>query len=341
MKTWTIQSRYVRAEIQSLGAMLGPAWFYVGDSHIQPFAVAPWSGQSGAEYDRLPRVLRRLRGEWPCVPFGIERALENLPEEWCAPKLVTEWPRPDSHPHGLSANADWELAAHTGDRIDLFLNCPAPYPVRLLRRTIQASAIAAKLEIRLQIEARSSCALPLGLHATFSLPTGPRKAALSFGSTPQAWTSPVPLEPDLPRFRSDVRAVPLDRIPLITGSEEDITRLPLPYPAEEIVLVTNHSGYATLSDLDGLYTVKITWDPRVFPACQVWLSNYGRRRHPWNGRFLAVGIEPVCAAFDLGVDISSNRRNPLWRAGIPSTCTLSAARSFETNYAIEVAGNVL
>jgi hypothetical protein len=136
--------------------------------------------------------------------------------------------------------------------------------------------------------------------------------------------------------RSDVRRAPLDRIPLLDGGFEDITRLPLPYAEEEIVLMPGVSGEAVLRNLEEEYTVALSWDARIFPACQLWLSNCGRGAYPWNSRFRALAIEPVCAAFDFGTCASRHRGNPLWRAGVPCTVSLSPDEPFETTYCIAV-----
>jgi hypothetical protein len=80
--------------------MLGPAWFDLGDTVVQPFAVAPWADDKGVEHERLPRILRRLRGEWVCVPFGIARSLSDLPEEWRMRDEGTV--QVDLEPHGKS-----------------------------------------------------------------------------------------------------------------------------------------------------------------------------------------------------------------------------------------------
>lgn len=138
------------------------------------------------------------------------------------------------------------------------------------------------------------------------------------------------------RFRPDVRGVPLDRIPLLNGGSDDMTRLPPPYAAEEIVLATGVPGEAALRNLDEQYTVTLSWDARAFPACQLWLSNCGRSGYPWNARFRALAIEPICAAFDLGTRVAQERGNPLWRAGLPCTVSLSPTAPFETAYSISV-----
>jgi len=314
--------------------MLGPAWFNLGDKVVQPFAVAPWADDSGSEHQRLPGILRRLRGEWVCVPFGIERSISDLPEDWRPRSNDTVCA--DSEPHGRSSNAEWQLRDLADNRIELILEYPSPHPVKMLRRSIRASMLRPLLELSLHIEARMECELPIGLHPTFRLPTTPRRATLDLGPGAQGWTPPVPLEPHIARFRSDTRQIPLDRIPLLAEGVEDITRLPLPYAAEEAVLVTGHSGRAILTNVDEGYTVTLSWDPATFPACQLWLSNQGRENYPWNGRFLAVGIEPICAAFDLGSTVSRNRYHPLWRAGISTAATVTPSTVFNTSYRISL-----
>lgn len=333
MTNWTIESKFVKAQVQSLGAMLGPACFSIGGRTIQPFAVAPWEMDSGADYQRLPNILKRLRGEWACVPFGIERDDRRLPADWLPGEGAGDL---EPLPHGRSSNADWELAGLWNDRIELILTYPEPHPVRLLKRTISASGIQPKLHVSLMLETREACELPIGVHPTFQLPVYPRRAILKVGVSAHAWTSPVPVEPEIARFCSDIRGVPVERIPLLDGGSEDITRLPLPYAAEETVLVPSVSGEAELRNLDERYTVALSWDPRIFPACQLWLSNCGRRDYPWNSRFRALAIEPICAAFDLGTRISKERGNPLWRAGLPCTVSLSPFEPFETTYEVAV-----
>ncbi len=333
LAVWTIESDHVRAVIQSQGAMLAPGWFKLGEREVQPFAIAPWSADSGPQYEALPKILQRLRGEWACVPYGIERAPGELPGDWEASDADPIEFAPE--PHGRSSNAEWTLSHRTKDSIVLSLDYPDPHPVKRVERRITASSARPELELRLAIEARTSCAIPIGVHPTFRLPMAPHRARLEFGTGTLAWTSPVPLEADIACFRSDVRKTSLDRIPLTDGTT-DITRLPLSYSAEEIVLTTGHSGRATLTNLDERYTVTLAWDPGIFPACQLWLSNWGRHAYPWNNRFLALGIEPIRAAFDLGTRASRNRSNPLWKAGIPCTMELSPASPFETAYRIGV-----
>jgi len=319
----------VRAEIQSLGGMLGPAWFSLGDREVQPLAVAPWSDEVGPQYEKLPPLLRGLRGEWPCVPFGTAEPRPDLPRDWSPDKNGSVgYIDPDLH--GYGSNARWELMHLEPARIQLVVEYPQTHPIRRLVRTITASQESPTLEISLLVQSREACDLPIGVHPTVRLPDSPRMASLDFGGSPRAWTAPTQFEPGISRLKSDVRNVLLTQLP------EDITRLPLEYPTEELVLVVGHHGSAKLTNRVEAYSMSLSWDPAVFPSCLVWLSNRGRDYYPWNGRFLGLGIEPIRAAFDLGAAVSRSRSNPLWRSGIPCTYSFSPAQDLETTYSITV-----
>src|SRR5262249_8424052 len=158
----------------------GPVWFDLGPAHVQPFMVAPWAeDHADPRFRRLPRILQRLRGEWVCVPFGIDRADSELPPEW-RPR-ASDGIQSGSEPHGRSSNADWQLGALSEDRIEIVLEYPNPHPVRVLRRTICASQTRPELEMTLQIDVRAECELPIGLHPTLRLPHAARRARIDLG----------------------------------------------------------------------------------------------------------------------------------------------------------------
>ena len=63
--------------VQRLGAMLAPITFVLADGRqVSPMHVAPWANAPGTE--TLPGILRKLRGEWPCVPFGYSVPADRL-----------------------------------------------------------------------------------------------------------------------------------------------------------------------------------------------------------------------------------------------------------------------
>ena len=130
MQSWTIRSRTVEARVEALGAMLGPAWFRLPYGDVQPFAVAPWSNNSGPAFDVLPRVIQRLRGDWPCVPFGLPDDGQALPPEWSPSVSKTVL---DPYLHGFGSNAVWKVDRLTEDSIILMVEYPVLHPVRQLR----------------------------------------------------------------------------------------------------------------------------------------------------------------------------------------------------------------
>ncbi|MCB8828816.1 hypothetical protein LJD47_27785, partial [Escherichia coli] len=77
------------------------------------------------------------------------------------------------------------------------------------------------------------------------------------------------------------------------------------------------------------------WQKEHFPSVLLWYSNRGRRAYPWNGNHLALGVEPVCAAFDLGPGISA-ASNPINRAGTATSITFHPDDAFITRYRISV-----
>jgi hypothetical protein len=319
--------------------MLGPAWFRVGDRRVQPFAVATWANDDDCQVQSLPAILRQLRGEWPCIPFGIPMRRSGLGSEWLpesrgAPKFA------DVDPHGFSSNAHWQCINQVPGQITVALDYPRGHPIRRVTRTAVASAHSPVIELILRIDARSTAELPIGLHPVFRLPEIARSANLRFGGETRVWTSPVPLEPDIARLQTNVRGAQLSHIPSSGDrgvATEDLTRLPLDGLAEELILVLGHAGCATLTNTLEEFSTILRWDPELFPGCMLWLSNRGRGYYPWNHRFLGLGIEPIRSAFDLGTRISQNRRNPLWQSGIPCTYSFAAAKTLETRYSIAVA----
>jgi len=124
-------------------------------------------------------------------------------------------------------------------------------------------------------------------------------------------------------------------VPLATTGSEDLTILSLPYNTEEIVLVTNPGGTVRLVNHAESYAVSLGWDEAVFPTCQLWLSNRGRAAYPWCNRFLALGVEPLAAAFDLGVAASCRPDNPLRNAGL--VCTVQFSPDHLVHIAYEIA----
>lgn len=306
--------------------MLGPIEFRLdAHRHLQVMHVAPWAGTPAAQ--ELPGVLRRLRGEWPCVPFGRTDAPTDLPPGW---QIM---PAEDDEPHGYGANHDWHCEFADAQRVDLAIDYPDASPVERLERRIQAVAGMAAIDIELVVHPRRTVQLPMGLHPTFCLPElagrvrielGPHDGILAYPSRSTGGRSQL-----LPDRRSERLASMQGE-----GGPLDLSHLPLQADAEELLQVrglTAGPGGAPLRlrYLDHDAAVDLSWETADFPDLMLWVSNRGRPHFPWQGTHVALGAEPVNSLFDLGRVAKAPEGHPLAdRRGI----ALQAGRPWTTRY---------
>ncbi len=302
-----------RAELQSLGAMLAPIEFVLPDRRtVSPMHVAPWLDEEGI--GDHPPLLQYLRGEWPCVPFGAAAAEE--------------------HPHGYGSNRHWNLDASDPAMIAASILYPQVAPIIGLTRTVRAVPGQARLELSLGIIARHQTQIPVGLHPVFRLPERAGGMRLCPGQYGEIWTYPGDTG-GTSLFKKNKRYQRLENLQGCGGVKIDATRLPFEFQSEDLLLLSHTDGTFSLENLDENYRVTLKWNADHFPSVLLWISNNGRQGAPWNGRHLALGVEPVCSAFDLGTDVSIND-NPLSRAGIATSHLLDASQIWTTDYSISV-----
>jgi len=331
---WTFDWGSVRGEVAALGGMLGPVWFTLSGGHLaQPFAVAPWADDPPEKLNALPPILRQLRGEFPCVPFGVAEARTDLPDQWMD-GLDPSMPPADEFAHGYSTNHKWHLLEQTDTTITIGIDYPEDHVVSCLKRRISLDDDL-RIKIDLHIEMRCDAALPLGLRPIFALPAQTGAAHLSIPSLQSVRSFPVPVD-EASQCKPDETADKLTHIRTKDGVMLDVTRLPLALETEELLAVSLTDGDVCLSDIQNGYAVDLSWDIATFPQCLLWLSNRGRKAYPWHGRFCAIGIEPIAAAFDLGVAHSANRHAPFAKSGIATQTMLSASGPFTASYSIAV-----
>lgn len=333
--TIVIPWRHGEFSVQKQGAMCAPVNFKLGDGRtVQPFAIATWEDDGSTAFENLPPLLKRLRGEWPCVPFGMPEARADLEPEW-APKSKTSSMFGDWF-HGPGSNLRWGEIARQENSVTLEVDYPPEHPISRLVRKVSGSSVAPRLDFELEIHPRHDCALPIGVHPIFKLPDKPGRAVLAFEGETQVHTYPVKLEPGVSKLPIGKTFSSLQSAQWENGSAVDLSRHPLPVNTEELVLVSGVSGRATLKNLEENYRVAIEWDPQAFSSCAVWISNCGRDYYPWNGGFRGIGIEMVTAPFDLGVGVANTNTTPLYAAGIPCTVGFKAGHVWKTGYSIEV-----
>lgn len=296
-----------RAQFQLLGAMLGPVVFKrPGVPDFAPLQVAPWADEPDAA--QLPGILRRLRGEWPCVPFGRTDRPAGLPDGW-AMRLAD-----DAWGHGYASNHDWQWQSND-DPLALSLAIEPPGPLRRLTRTVRALAQEPSLEITLAVEAREPCTLPIALHPTFRLDAGAVQLLLPRHGT--GITYPASAEPGVSQLAPDRSFDRLAQVPRAGGGSVDLTRFPLTFDTEELLQLRDVTGPVTLRYFEAGWSVQLEWDHRLLPDLMLWVSHRGRTHAPWNGRHWALGVEPVHGLFDLGRIAAPPAHHPLAdRAGI-------------------------
>lgn len=307
---------------------MGPVFFTTDQGRIvQPLFVAPWLDEKGTE--SLPGLLRGMKGEWPCVPFGVERN-ESI-EGWEARADAIG----DGNAHGYSSNHAWDLLERGDGWITIGIEYPDQHPIRRLRRKISGRTGEAAIDIELDIEVAKDIALGLAVHPTFRLPTNVGMAKLDVLGLEKGLTFPASLD-------SSGRAKPaqwfssLNKVPGTDADFVNFSRLPFERPNEDLLQVRATDGRVRLSNLEEKWTAQVSYDPILFSSVVIWVTNGGWTNAPWSGRTRGLGIEPARAAFDLGQSVSADENNPLVRAGIPTSISLLAGQSLSTRYSISV-----
>ena len=93
--SWSFGSGLVRATLTRQGGHLAPVTFRLESGRtVQPYSVAPWATEGLPR--QFPDLLRSLRGDFFCCPFGGNGA---------------PWRGEQHPPHGETANGSWSLVS--------------------------------------------------------------------------------------------------------------------------------------------------------------------------------------------------------------------------------------
>ena len=316
--------------------MIGPAEVILDDGRaIRPFALAPWSDDPPADWEATaPPLLKRLRGDWVCLPFGLPgKPRTNLDPEWIA-ELDANVESPDPAQHGTCANAPWRLERAEPHALSLSFTPDAGFPIARIERRISAQDGAPTLDFETRIVARADCELPWGVHPTFRLPEEPGAFEIGFGGDRiTVLTYPGVFESGVSRIAHGQVCAGLDAVPMIDGATRSFSALPLPFDAEELLFVAGHNGVARLTNRAERYRIVMEWDPDVFPGVLLWIVEIAAAAsRPGAADFSELGVEPVSSPFNLGYAHALNPRSPMRALGIPTATRFSPQRDLVTRY---------
>jgi hypothetical protein len=317
---WSIGADRAALAVTETGAQLSQVRFTLADGRtVAPMHTAPWADE--ALPADTPPVLRMLRGDFFCAPFGDSDVLAD-----------------ETRGHGRPANGTWRVTGQTATALDIALD-----------GDVMGAAVTARIDVRpghsvvyqRHVLTGGAGRLPLGHHAMLRA-----EPPLLLGFSPWRWAgtpeAPVEVPPAgrsllaYPQVISDPR-----QARRADGGRVDLTRYPVAEGHEDIWMLVAAADQpfawsaATASGAGWVwFALK---DPRLLPATTLWLSDGGRSYAPWLSRHRRViGIEEVAGYFHLG-HAASTGDNPLARQGIATAATLRPETPLAIPYLFGVA----
>jgi hypothetical protein len=327
--SWRIATNDVEAFVTRTGGHLGPVVFDRSNRKIFPFSIAPWWNEDiGPDQ---PNVLRVLRGDFFCLPFG------NNQRSYCG----------ELHPpHGETANAEWRLesCSQNGSRVAIVLSLQPSVREGRVEKTITLieghNAVYCMHRI-----SRMSGKMNLGHHAMLKLPEESGSGVLSTSRFEYGQVFTVPLEDaakgGYSALKPGARITTLDRVPLISGGHTDLRHHPARRGYEDLVQLFSDRelpfAWTAMTYPKQRYVWFSLKNPRILTGTILWLSNGGRHYAPWSGRHVnVIGVEEVTSYFHLGLR-ESVESNPSTERGYQTSLCFRRDRSYEVPYIMAVA----
>lgn len=327
--SWRLDWPHGGLEVQALGGMIGPLSFKLPNGRdLSVFAVAPWSDEPvPANAPIVPGHLKRLRGAFPCLPFGMASEPREPAPAWRGLPFAEQI----DPPHGFCANEDWRIEAASDEHLSLRYDYPADHAIVAIRQEIRPDPAAPTLDIAIEVTARRAVRLPFGQHFILRLDDGIQLEPPDFEF---GLTYPAIVEPGLMLTAPGHEFRALSAVPAKGGGEINLTRLRLDRPFEDVAQLCGMRGPVTAIDRVARVGVRIDWDRTVLPSCLLWMSHEGLADYPWQRRFTGLGIEPLAAALDFST-LVSNAANPIATRGVATTIAFSPERMWKTQFRVE------
>jgi hypothetical protein len=325
--SWRIANNAVEAWLTQDGGHLGPVSFKTPLGVIQPFSVAPWLPREVG--NTAPGVLRNLRGDFFCLPFGDSG---------------TSWRR-ENHPlHGETAQGRWRRVScvRFPSATELVTQMKLKIRPGLVTKRIRIVSGQTVVYISHEISGMEG-PMSLGHHAMLRFPDDEGSGHITCSGFRFGQVRPSGSQgsiSDHSRLRSGATFRSLRRVPQKVGDYADLTRFPGRLGFDDLVLLatrrTQPLAWFTATFPKQRYLWFSLKNPRQLVSTLLWYSNGGYQGVPWNGRHRPVmGIEEITGYFDFGLK-ASVRTNPLSRKGVPTALELKAGETLRIPYVMGV-----
>lgn len=326
--SWPMASKQVEAFLTQQGGHLGPVMFRVGGKKIKPLSVA-W--ENSAPDRKLPPILRVLRGDFFCMPFGGN---------------ATPFGK-EKHPlHGEAANANWKLTHFAKSKSRVELHAELATKVRRGNLQKQITLIDGHAAVyQRHVISQMSGEMNLGHHAMLKFPDVPGSGVIS--TSPfvygQIWIQPTerPEAKGYSALKPGAIFTSLEKVQTVFGDTTDLSRFPARRGYEDLAMLVSDDtlpfAWTAVTFAREGYIWFALKDPRVLRSTVLWISNGGRYAAPWNGDHINVmGLEEVTSFFATGL-AESVAENHISKMGYPTTLKLNPAKPTVVNYIMAVA----
>lgn len=320
--SWKIATKTVEAYLTQTAGHLGPVTFTIGKRRIAPYSVAPWWNERVDP--SIPAILRVLRGDFFCMPFGGNTTLY----------------RGERHPvHGEVANAKWTLESAAPGKLHASL-----------RTKVRRGRADKYIELRdgqtavyqRHVISEMSGRMNLGHHAMLKF-NSPGNISTSRFVLGQAFDGffERPENPGYSILKPGAQFKTLESVPMITGEFTDLSRYPARRGFEDAVTLVADDRLPFAWTAVVFPQERFVWfalkDPRVLRETVFWITNGGRHYAPWNSRHIDVmGLEEVTTYLhgDLAASVG---KNPYSKRGFQTCLQLNPKKPTVINYIMAVA----
>jgi hypothetical protein len=323
---WFLENSTVRLFLTETGGHMAPVtFFHRSRKPLKPYFISPW--QDEHERPEWP-VLRPMRGDFFCVPFGTDNNF-----------------RGEVHPaHGESAVERWESPTVTIEGEDVFLSTSMKTKVREggIRKEIFLKKDESVIYQRHTIEGFTG-PVSLGHHAILD-PSA--QGPFLIGHSPIQFGMVAPRSSAAYSAREYYSLAPgswfsrIEKVPTIWKEEpfSDCSIFPAREGFGDILQIFQRKPKAKEKPVWTSATAAsegYLWfalkNPAILNSTVLWMENCSRHQAPWNGRTRCLGLEDVCSFFAEGLKTSA-RKNLLTEQGIPTSVRLKQKQALTIPY---------